>query len=301
MDRSTQESLLEAATQADSGAQMPRRGAASGWGQSEPREPTSHERLARLMRTLEADIIPRLVRTHRAAPEVGLPPAEQVLPLAAAEVQHFARLAIGHDASAIGQMIGDLRARGLKVESIYIDLLAPAARCLGEWWEDDRCSFADVTVGLGRLQQAMRELSPAFGSEVDHPADGRRALLVPAPSEQHTFGLSMVAEFFRRAGWDVVGGVGEQMLAPPTLVRSEWFDVIGISVGVDSRLDWLKEGIAAVRQASCNRGIGVMVGGPLFSLNPGLAVEVGADATAADGRHAPIVAESLLEQRAARL
>ena len=61
---------------------------------------------------------------------------------------------------------------------------------------------------------------------------GRRVLLLPGPGEQHTFGLSMVAEFFRRSGWEVVGGTGPESLDPVRAVRDEWFDVVGISVGV---------------------------------------------------------------------
>ena len=45
----------------------------------------------------------------------------------------------------------------------------------------------------------MHQLSPAFEGEVEHREHGRRALLVPVPGEQHTFGLLMVVEFFRRA------------------------------------------------------------------------------------------------------
>ena len=41
-----------------------------------------------------------------------------------------------------------LRGRGVSVEALYVHLLAPAARHLGELWEDDRCHFADVTVGM---------------------------------------------------------------------------------------------------------------------------------------------------------
>jgi methanogenic corrinoid protein MtbC1 len=77
--------------------------------------------------------------------------------------------------------------------------------------------------------------------------------------------------------------------------------VVGISVGVDARLDWLKSGIAAVRHASRNRAIGVLVGGPVFSADPGLAARVGADATALDGRRAADTAETLLNQRVSRL
>ncbi len=85
------------------------------------------------------------------------------------------------------------------------------------------------------------------------------------------------------------------------MARGEWFDVLGISVGVETRLDWLKSGISAVRQSSRNKGIGVMVGGPVFVEFPGRAAEVGADATAGDGRQAPSIAEQLLDSRARRL
>jgi methanogenic corrinoid protein MtbC1 len=88
---------------------------------------------------------------------------------------------------------------------------------------------------------------------------------------------------------------------PVAQVRGEWFDVLGISVGVDARLDWLKSGIAAVRHASRNRAIGVLVGGPVFASDPSLAARVGADATAADGRRAAEIAEALLNERVSRL
>jgi MerR family transcriptional regulator, light-induced transcriptional regulator len=213
----------------------------------------------------------------------------------------FVELVLADQEAGYSEMIAGLRIRGVSVESIYLDLLAPAARELGRRWEEDLTSFSDVTVAIGRLQRLMRGLSPGFGSEVEAPADGRRILLIPAPGEQHTFGLSIVAEFFRRAGWEVVGADGKEGLDTATLVRKEWYDVVGISVGVEARLDWLKSGIAALRGASRNRAVGVLVGGPVFSLYPERAAEVGADATAPDGRQAPDVAEGLLGSRARRL
>jgi MerR family transcriptional regulator, light-induced transcriptional regulator len=136
---------------------------------------------------------------------------------------------------------------------------------------------------------------------VDHPADGRRILLLPAPGEQHTLGLAMVAEFFRRAGWSVVGDEAARTSDPAALVRGEWFDVVGISAGSDARLDWLKAGIGAVRNASRNRAVRVIVGGPPFTANPAMAQEVGADGTAVDGQQAPKIAEQLLQMRLRRL
>ncbi len=261
--------------------------------------PSPQERMARIVRTIEADIIPRLVHAHRPAPEA--PPVAPAAVVQAADVSRFVALVLSAGDAAWTDFIAALRDRGLSVETLYLDLLAPAARELGTMWEDDTALFSDVTVAVGRLHRIMRTLSPAFGSEIDVPADGRRALLIPAPGEQHTFGLSMVAEFFRRAGWDVVCDLDSRTVDPVALVRGEWFDVVGISVGVEARLDWLKSGIAAVRHASRNRAIGVMVGGPVFATDPGVVARVGADATAPDGQQAPALAERLLEERARRL
>jgi methanogenic corrinoid protein MtbC1 len=147
----------------------------------------------------------------------------------------------------------------------------------------------------------MRSLSAAFGTDIDPPAGGRRALLMPAPGEQHTFGLSMVAEFFARAGWEVVGVMDPMSASLQDRVTNEWFDLVGISAGSTTRLDTLIACIAAVRRFSHNRAVAVMVGGPLFTLHPELIEQVGADGAAIDGRQATILAERLLSRRVKEL
>ena len=189
----------------------------------------------------------------------------------------------------------------MTVEAIYLELLAPTARRFGEMWEDDQCDFSTVTVALGRLQGLLRDLSPAFGTEVEHPAQGRRAMFVQPRDEQHSFGLSMVAEFFRRDGWDVIGGIGGAVADPSASVRNEWVDILGFSVGSDTRIPWLCKSIAAVRVASCNPDIRILVGGPIFSARPELADECGADGTARTAKDAPMVAERLLCKTAMRI
>ncbi len=247
-------------------------------------------RVSRLTRTLETDVIPRLVRQHREAPGSDGPgPAPR-------EIQAFVDALIAEDDERTDHVIQALRQRGVSVAAIYVDLLAPAARELGLLWEQDRVDFATATVSLGRLQRLMRQLSPDFGREVEHPFHGRRVLLTQPESEQHMFGLSMVAEFFRREGWDVLGGVAGVGVEAVAWVRRDWFDAVGFSVGSETGLPWLRDTIAAVRLASRNPSLVVLVGGPLFSIHPEWAGEVGADATT-DGRNAPSVAEALVTQR----
>jgi MerR family transcriptional regulator, light-induced transcriptional regulator len=139
----------------------------------------------------------------------------------------------------------------------------------------------------------LRELSPAF-SHSNHTANGRRALLLPAPGEQHTFGLVMVSEFFRRAGWDVGGGPWEAGADPVMMVRSEWFDVVGFSLGDMTRLDALAECIQQIRKSALNSSISIMVGGPLFLAHPEYVSYVNADAASTDGAQAPTLAARLV-------
>lgn len=282
--------------QGDCWAEMQALAASEGhaaWAGLASRRPAVEERLSRLVDTIERDIIPRLVRAH--APVAGegsgthAPTREEVLA--------FTGQVLSHDDAGIHQQLSSLRARGVSVESIYVHLLAPAARHMGELWEDDRCHFGDVTVGMGRLQQLMRSLSTAFGTEIDPPAGGRRVLLMPAPGDQHTFGLSMVAEFFARAGWEVVGVMDPQATGFENRVKEEWFDLVGISAGSSTRLDSMLSCIAKVRRLSHNRSVAVMVGGPLFTSRPELVEQLGADGVATDGQHAPALAERLLGRR----
>jgi MerR family transcriptional regulator, light-induced transcriptional regulator len=260
-------------------------------------------RLAHLARTIETDVIPRLVQAHRPAAanttaHAAAGAAQTDTRPQTSEVERFVSQIIHDSEAQIASTLERLRSRGVTVESLYLHLFGPTARRLGEMWEEDECDFSTVTVALGRLQRLLRELSPAFGSEVEHPANGRRALFVQPRDEQHSFGLSMVAEFFRRDGWDVIGGVGGAVADPAALVRTEWVDVVGFSVGTDVRLPWLRETISGVRAASRNPGLHVLVGGPPFAANPDLATDCGADGTARDGKDAPKVAEVLLARGA---
>ncbi len=266
------------------------------WPGMEPAMSAAKDRLFRLARAIESDVIPRLVQAHRAT--------ETLRPLApkptGADVQAFVADIVGDRDEAVAATLDRMRQRGLPVETLYLDLLAPAARHLGEMWNDDECDFATVTVALGRLQCLLRELSPAFGTEVAHPPNGRRALFAQPREEQHSFGLSMVAEFFRRDGWEVIGGVGGAVDDPGARTRQEWVDVVGFSIGSEFRLEWLRSRIEAVRESSRNRSIVVLCGGPIFTLHPQWLTHVGADATALDGREAPNVADRLLAAGARR-
>lgn len=248
------------------------------------------QRVARLARTLESEVIPRLVEHHRD------PTARNRAHPAQSEVDELVLALVADDSQRISRLVDSVQNRGVAVGTIYLELLAPAARILGDRWDQDSVDFATVTIALGRLQRLLRLLSPAFGNEVGHPSHGRRVLLTQSEKELHMFGLAMVAEFFRGDGWDVLGGVSGVGIDAVKWVRRDWFDCVGFSVGNEERLPWVRDTISAVRQASRNSAVVILVGGPVFTRNPGWSEEIGADATT-DGQNAPVLAERMMLRR----
>jgi len=256
------------------------------------------ERLAQLARAIELEIIPRLMLAHRAANECIEVGGDGPLVIDTTDVAAFAKLVLAHGEDAAFAWVQALRDAGVSIESIYLDLLAPTARYLGELWTEDLCDFTEMTVALGRLQRVLRELSPAF-HDVDEAAPvGRKILLLPCPGEQHTFGLVMVSEFFRRAGWEVSGGSWEQGFDAHSMVAHDWYDVVGFSVGAETHIDALNHCIRSVRDASRNDAVVIMAGGPIFITVPDMMTQVAADVVATDGKQAPHLAEALVASRA---
>lgn len=247
-----------------------------------------------IARAIEGEIIPRLVLAQRAAASDAGARNARPLELDESHTEQLAELLLKHDSTVALAFVDSVRAQGATLGSVYLDLLAPTARRLGELWHEDRCTFFEVTLGLCALHQVLRHLAPATVRGEGDGSVSRRILLVPAPGEQHTFGLVMVGEFFRRAGWDVWFETPETARDLSRLVRSEWFAVLGISVGCETPLRSVAPAILAARRASCNRALGVMVGGALVNARPGLASLMGADATACDGRRAVSQAEGVV-------
>jgi methanogenic corrinoid protein MtbC1 len=204
---------------------------------------------ATLERVIQREVLPRLMRSHtpRREPKGA---REQAQGLALREhLDDFVELLLSPDAQAALAYAKALRREGGADHSIFLELLAPAARRLGLLWDDDRCDFMEVTVGLQRLQQILRTLRPEGSGERTGAAARNRILLAPAPGETHVFGVAIVEKFFVDAGWDV------RQASETTFVdelKRGWFHVAGFSLSQDSNGDRLAAAIAEARKHSVN-------------------------------------------------
>ena len=253
------------------------------------------QRATLLNSVVAAQILPRLAQVRR-----GMRQSDSVqFETTEVDTLELVRLLLDQEETDVVSFIDLLRRRGATADSLYVGILSDAARQLGELWLIDRCDFVQVTIGLGRLQQVARQLSPSFQAQATRRATTASVLLLPAPGEQHTFGLLILSEFFHRAGWHVSGGPVSKEFDAATMVRQTWFDVAGFSIGSEERAERLAHTISQLRRASRNPAITVMVGGPLFLARPGLVAQVGADMTATDAPGAVRQANELLRTRVA--
>jgi methanogenic corrinoid protein MtbC1 len=249
------------------------------WARPAPPAPPRERTASQIARMIEGEIIPRLMLAQAALPEHGVDLRTGPAEAATDAVDAFTRLALSSDARVLTAHVERLVAGGLPLERVYVDLLAPAARQLGEEWVDDVTSFTDVTIGLSRLQQVVRGLaasSPAGGDG----RETRAACFVTAPGEQHAFGLFLVQDRFHRAGWRTWLDTAATREDAAEAVACDWFDVLGLSATSDVRADDVAATIALARRRSLNPELFVMVGGRVFSGDAALVRAVGADATA---------------------
>lgn len=256
-----------------------------------------------LLKTIEADIIPRLLLAHQNhVPSTPLPLTAETRAIRSADVDRLTRLTQTSDFAAVWREVDGQRMSGVPLEAVFLDLLAPTARRLGQLWEQDLLDFTGVTIALMRLQQVMRELAPAFSAQrALRPREiPPRILVTTAPGEQHRFGVLMVAEFFRRAGWEVREDAISSDQDLRGLLAESHFDLLGLSLGSHTGLDALAWTIQASRDATRNRDLGIMVGGPAFVSNPEFAAKVGADLTALDARTAVANAELFIKDLESR-
>jgi methanogenic corrinoid protein MtbC1 len=161
--------------------------------------------------------------------------------------------------------------KGLRYRDVILSLIGPVANELGQLWHDDRLSFLDVTLGTGRLQQALHRLRRP---EPPTPAERRRILLTTVPGEQHTLGAVLAERLLWAEGMDTVLDIrGSRGVDERAAIG---FDLVAISAPCHRNLTGLSAMITGLRRGAGRRCPPIMLGG-------GCADDAVAEAVAADG------------------
>lgn len=158
---------------------------------------------------------------------------------------------------AIVEALKAARISASQAVSLYIPEIA---RILGRGWEEDRYSFAEVTIGSARLQELLNRL---HGDLTADSVDGRgsvAALVVVPPGEQHTLGALVVARLLREKGVSVNIQIGPALSDLSRLLASRRFDVALISVANTEKVETAAKVVRTIKNLSKGR-IRVAAGG----------------------------------------
>ncbi len=152
---------------------------------------------------------------------------------------------ISDDDAAGARIIQDVRSKGASIEEIYLNYLSESARMLGVWWEEDRVTFAEVTVGTSRMYAIMRILRHQL--PLADPSSRKAAVFASVPGETHMLGVRMAADLFRKDGWDIdllIGRAHDELVFD--ISRSDVV-VVGLSARSERTLEALSKIVIALR------------------------------------------------------
>ena len=250
-----------------------------------------------LLSVIESQIIPRLMDAHPGSLPHTAPDATYSKKFSDAELETFSICCLSNNPEDSLNHVKDLMAQGVSLECVFLDLITPAARWLGRQWETDQMDFTVVTHGMMRMHQITRSLgyvnseSPQTGGEI------KRILLGSVPGSMHILGLAIVSEFFRSNGWQIVVDIASTEHSLEQALKREWFDMIGLSVGLVEQLPQLKGLITQLKSQALNPSTLVILGGPAALLSENLTQLSGADGVATQADQAVELANRLINSQ----
>lgn len=180
------------------------------------------------------------------------------------DVVQLCEALIGPDAKEAPALIESHLRQGASVEDIYLTFLSPASLQLGKWWEDNTVTFADVTVGTGRIYAIMRGLRD--GLKYPELPGTKSAFFASAPGDDHKLGLRMAADLARKDGWDIEIALDDAHEALLERMTSSGQLIFGISAGGTKALPDLARLVLALRVSVPNAYI--LVSGNIVAEDP---------------------------------
>lgn len=205
------------------------------------------------------------------------------------------RLVAGDEAGSWA-VIEAAMAAGADPEQVYLELLVPALREVGQRWADDELSIAREHQASAVALRVIGRLGPRFARR------GRKRgtiVLGAPPHDLYTLPAAILADLLRGRGFQVTE-LGANTPAASFVEAAEGADRL-VAVGISSTLHDNEDAVAEVIDTLRAAGVvaPVVLGGGAWP-DADSATAVGADAWAPGGREAVELFESLARPAARR-
>jgi MerR family transcriptional regulator, light-induced transcriptional regulator len=191
-------------------------------------------------------------------------------------VASMCRAVSSDDPAAYEALRPDIR-RARISDGDLVDLYFPAvARQLGCNWAEDRAGFAEVSIGMARLQALVHQIGREWASNAAATPDSSVVLVVLPEGEQHSFGVQVLTGQLRRHGVSVHLQIGARPAALRALVQERRYDCAMVSVACEEKLAFCRSVVAALKHGSNGR-LWVAVGGAVLERDLNVRALTGAD------------------------
>ena len=184
------------------------------------------------------------------------------------EINRITQLLLSTEDGAFELAITVLKTHGVSINYIVLDLIPTIARRLGKQWEDDTLSFAEVSIGVNRLERVIHKLDYLFQVTQLEKRGDHSILISVFPESQHSLGTLILSNYFIHSGWRVYRPENTSLKSISRELESNKHDAIAISISCDEQLERLPNTISVLREKSKNPKIIVLIGGPLYNKAP---------------------------------
>ena len=193
------------------------------------------------------------------------------------EINRIADLLLNAEEDAFEYAIKTHKAHGIPIDYIVLDLIPEIARKLGKHWEEDSLSFADVSIGVNKLERVIYKLDYLFQANQLERQQNKSIFVSGCPGSQHSLGTLIFANFLTFSGWQVHRPNKVNIDSMVEGVESKNHQALAISVATNEQLEQLPNLISLLRQKSKNPKIIVLIGGPLYNKTPDAFDDIQAD------------------------
>ena len=207
-------------------------------------------------------------------PQDGAQPREALL-------DQLATAACAGTPQAFRSLLAEMRRARISLPALADVYIPEVARRLGALWLEDRMSWMDVSIGVGRMQGLLREVGATWIADHAGDTDSGTVLLVIPDREQHTLGAMVAMSQMRRCGVSVCLRIAPGIEELRALAAVRRFDGIMISVGTKEKLAEAGRTVRLVRSAT-GSDCPILVGGAVMERVEDPAALTGADFCAND-------------------
>ena len=174
-----------------------------------------------------------------------------------------------------------LRQDGVAPGEIVDHIIPAVAAQMGQRWFADEISFAHVTIGAARLQEAVRVMGKREPIRDTARTEAPEILVIIPRGEDHTLGAFVLADQLRRRGYRVDMAIDRHPRQVAEMVRRRRYAMVGLTVSGRRTLASAKELVDIIR-STVTRVTPIIIGGAILDKGIDAATLSGADHAARD-------------------